>query len=62
MLAEIDQKQKDMEREEDELNQMNRRFLAAGEAQFGPDSSEYEMLGGTRKSERKRPTRKTKRS
>jgi hypothetical protein len=25
---------------------------------FGPDSSEYEMLGGTRASERKRPKRK----
>jgi hypothetical protein len=36
----------------------NRRVLSAVEAQFGPDSSEYEMVGGTRKSERKRPTRK----
>jgi hypothetical protein len=26
----------------------------------GPDSSEYEMVGGTRKSERKKPKRKDK--
>jgi hypothetical protein len=25
---------------------------------YGPDSNEYEMLGGTRKSERKKPTKK----
>jgi hypothetical protein len=36
----------------------NRRVLSAVEAQYGPDSSEYEMVGGTRKSERKRPSRK----
>jgi hypothetical protein len=28
--------------------------------QFGPDSSEYEMAGGTRASDRKRPVRKAK--
>ena len=45
--------------EEGELQEWNRRILSAVEAQFGPDSSEYEMVGGTRKSERKRPTRKS---
>src|SRR2546423_437463 len=34
-----------------------RRILSAVEAQYGPDSSEYEMCGGTRKSERRKPTR-----
>jgi hypothetical protein len=43
---------------EAELQDWNRRILSAVEAQFGPDSSEYEMVGGTRKSERKKPTRK----
>jgi hypothetical protein len=37
---------------------MSRRFLFGGEAVYGPDSSEYELLGGTRKSERKKPTKK----
>ena len=44
--------------EESELNDWNRRVLSAVEAQFGPDSSEYEMVGGTRKSERKKPSKK----
>jgi uncharacterized membrane protein YgcG len=57
-IAELDQMQNDLQAAEAELNDLNRRFLSAGEAQFGPDSNEYEMLGGTRKSERKKPTKK----
>ena len=57
-LAAADQLQNEFLAEEAELNDLNRRFLAAGEAHYGPDSSEYELLGGKRKSERKRPTRK----
>lgn len=57
-LAEIDQDQNALQNEEAELNDLNRRFLSAGEARYGPDSSEYEMLGGTRKSERKKSTKK----
>ncbi len=57
-LAVADQLQNEFQAQEAELNEMNRRYLSAGEAHYGPDSSEYEMLGGTRKSERKRPTRK----
>jgi len=57
-LAELDQDQNDLQKEEAELNELNRRFLAAGEATYGPDSSEYEMLGGTRRSERKKSTKK----
>src|SRR5438552_33702 len=57
-LAMLDQLLNEFQAEEAELNDLNRRYLSAAEAIFGPDSSEYEMLGGTRKSERKRPTRK----
>ena len=57
-LATSDRLQNEFQAEEAELNEMNRRILSAGEAIYGPDSSEYELLGGTRKSERKRPTRK----
>jgi hypothetical protein len=57
-LAMLDQLLNEFQAEEAELNEFNRRYLSAAEAHFGPDSSEYEMLGGTRKSERKRPTRK----
>jgi len=44
---------------EEELNQWNKRILSAGEASYGTDSSEYEMLGGTRSSDRQRSTRKS---
>jgi hypothetical protein len=37
----------------------NRRILSAVEAVNGPDSSDYEMVGGKRKSERKKPSRKS---
>ncbi len=58
MIAELDRLQNELKQEEAELNDLNRRILSAGEAIYGPDSSEYEMLGGTRKSERKKPTKK----
>lgn len=58
MLAALDDKLNELDAEEAELNNWNRRILSAGEASFGPDSSEYEMLGGTRVSDRKKPTRK----
>jgi hypothetical protein len=58
MLSEADTELNGIEADEDQLNDLNRRFLSAGEAQFGPDSSEYEALGGTRKSDRKKRTPK----
>lgn len=59
MIAELDRLQNELKQEEAELNDLNRRVLSAGEAAYGPDSSEYEMLGGTRKSERKKPGKKS---
>ena len=59
-IAELDQDQNDLRKAEAELNEMNRRFLAAGEANYGSDSNEYEMMGGTRKSERKKQTKKSR--
>jgi hypothetical protein len=58
LLSTADQVLNEYNAEEKGLGDLNRRFLSAGEAHFGPDSSEYEMLGGTRTSERKKPTRK----
>jgi hypothetical protein len=37
------------------LRTTNARMLSASEAHYGPDSSQYELAGGTRQSERKRP-------
>jgi hypothetical protein len=58
-LARGDQLLNEFQTEEAELNELNRRYLSAGEAHYGPDSSEYEMMGGTRKSETKRRKSKT---
>jgi len=57
-VSELDDEQNGIDADERELSQWNKRILAAGEASFGTDSSEYELLGGTRTSDRKRPTRK----
>lgn len=60
MLSVLDQMLNDLQREERELQTETARMLAGVGAHFGPDSSEYEQAGGTRKSERKRPVRKAK--
>lgn len=41
-----------------ELKDINVRVRAGMKGYFGADSSEYEQSGGTRSSERKKPTRK----
>ena len=42
------------------LTALTTRALSGIRGFFGPDSDEYEQAGGTRKSERRKPTRKTK--
>ena len=43
---------------ESELSDMYTAILAGAKSRFGLDSDEVKMLGGTRKSERKRPIRR----
>ena len=57
-VAALDDLQNSLGADEDALNDMHKRMLSATEATYGPDSSEYEAAGGTRLSERKRPTSK----
>jgi len=57
-VAALDDLQNGLEADEETLHDMNKRMLSAVEAHYGPDSSEYELAGGTRVSERKRPTAK----
>ena len=57
-LAALDDKQNRLDVREAGLKDLNVRIQAAVKAQFGTDSSEYELLGGTRRSERKKPARK----
>jgi hypothetical protein len=59
-VAELDEEQNGVDADELVIRDWNKRVLSAVEAQFGPDSSEYEAVGGTRQSERKRPVRKPK--
>lgn len=56
LLSDVDQSQNEFEALENALGEKNVRMLAATKAQYGPDSSEYEQVGGTRRSDRKRPT------
>ncbi|HEV7475438.1 MAG TPA: hypothetical protein VGN90_15400 [Pyrinomonadaceae bacterium] len=55
MLSAADAELNGIEADESELNDLNKRYLAATGAQYGQDSSEYEAMGGTRLSERKKP-------
>lgn len=59
-LATADQLLSEFKSEEAQLNDLNHRHLAATAAYYGPDSDEYEMVGGTRTSVRKRRPRKSK--
>ena len=45
---------------EEKLEEMYSEVLKGAVSEFGQDSSEVEMLGGTRKSERKRPIREAR--
>ncbi len=56
-LASLDDLLNSVEAAENSLRDKNKRVLSAIEAQYGTDSSEYEQVGGTRTSERKRPGR-----
>ena|SRR2546429_642535 len=60
LLSSLDDLQNDIVADEKELRTINSRMLSASEAQYGPDSSQYEQAGGIRRSERqKRTTKKT---
>ncbi|HEY6231981.1 MAG TPA: hypothetical protein VIW64_12025 [Pyrinomonadaceae bacterium] len=53
-LSALDSLQNEVDTAELALREKNTRLLSAAEAHYGPDSSEYEQAGGTRRSERKR--------
>lgn len=58
LLSAADQSQNELEALEKALGDKNVRVLAATKAQYGPDSTEYEQVGGTRRSDRKRSASK----
>ena len=59
-LAALDEEINALEAREQRLADLNQRMLAAIKGQFGPDSSEYEQVGGKRRSDRKRTARVAK--
>ena len=60
MLSAVDAKANEIDAQIKAMNALSERALKGTGFKFGFDSNEYEMVGGTRKSERKRPTRKPK--
>lgn len=55
LLAEVGEAKNQIERLEKQIRDYSERMLAAVAVKFGKDSDEYEMAGGTKKSERRRP-------
>lgn len=58
-LSSIDQKKNKAELSGKAVTAFSERWLKAVGVKYGFDSDEYEMAGGTRKSEYKKPTKKT---
>lgn len=59
-LSMIDRAAGTVQDTEQQLRTLSERMLMAVAARYGKDSYEYEMAGGTRKSDRKRPTRRSR--
>lgn len=58
-LAKTDELLNQIEALEDQARDLTERALAGVASKYGKDSSEYEKAGGRRKSERKKPPRRT---
>lgn len=58
LVAETDAARHALNDTEAELKELSSRMLKAVLVQFGPNSDEYAMVGGTRTSDRKRPIRR----
>jgi len=58
-LSFVDRSLSTVQDTEKQMRDLSERMLIAVAARYGKDSYEYEMAGGTRKRERKRPQRRT---
>src|SRR5687767_8109583 len=58
LLSTVDVKLNELQEKEVLLKSWSERMLAGVASKYGKDSNQYEMAGGTRKSEIKRPTKK----
>jgi len=59
-IAALDERTNLLEARERLLDDLNQRIFAGIRSQYGPDSNELELVGGVRRSDRKRPVRTTK--
>ena len=59
-IAALDERSNRLDAREQHLADFSQRILAAVKAQFGPDSNEFELAGGVRRSDRKEPVRAPK--
>jgi predicted nucleic acid-binding Zn-ribbon protein len=59
VLSQVDEKQIELRKNEAALRDVHERMLNGVAAKYGKNSSEYAQAGGKRKSERKKPGRKT---
>lgn len=59
-VAALDDKTNQLDASEQLLADFNQRILAAVKALYGPDSSEVELVGGVRRSDRKKRVRTPK--
>jgi hypothetical protein len=59
-LAALDEQSNELDKRERRLADLNQRITSAVRGHFGPDSNEFEQVGGVRRSDRKRPVRTPK--
>ena len=59
-LSQVDEKYNLVQAGEKSLKEFSERMLAGVGVKYGKDSNEYEKAGGVRKSERKKPSKKSK--
>ena len=57
LLSQVDEAYNNVLSAEKSIRDLSERMLAGVASKYGKDSNEYEMAGGVRKSERKRPVR-----
>jgi hypothetical protein len=60
LAARLDTERDGFREAESKVQDLSSRILKAVQARFGSDSDEYKMAGGTVRSERKRPVRRSK--
>ena len=59
-LAALDEQTNELDKRELRLADFNQRITYAVRGLYGPDSNEFEQVGGVRRSDRKRPARSRK--